>query len=148
MPISRHQFPMFEQVADADADEDYQDGYFYGDNRSIEIRRLLDSYHQHQSAKHDRQEAQQVKCTVGVGQSCSIDSEHLEFGNNPGCVLPMVVVENEFVPACTRNRRRQFDTEIAEQADEISAPAGSHRGRAESVLQHQVPADDPGKYFT
>src|SRR3989442_8704975 len=107
-----------------EADEDHQDGYLDRHNRRIEIRRLLDSYDQHQRAEHNRQKAQQVKYPVGMGQGCRINSKQLELGDDFGRVLPMIVVENEFIPMRSRDRGRQFDAEVAEQTDEVSAPAG------------------------
>src|SRR5579864_1625267 len=56
----------------------------------------------------------------------------------------MVDVIDEIIPVGPGQGSRQLDAKIAEQADEISAPSGSDRSSAESVLQHQVPADDPG----
>src|SRR6185312_12083963 len=43
--------------------------------------------------------------------------------------------------------RRQRNVEIAQQADEVTAPSGSHGSGAKSILQQQVPADNPGKYL-
>jgi hypothetical protein len=115
---------------------------------AVEIRRLLDSNHQYQGAKHNRKKAEQVKYSVGVRQSCGIDSEQLELGDDLGGVLPMIVVKEELVPVRARCRCREFDAEVAEQADEVSAPAGCDGGCAEGILEYQIPANDPGEDLT
>src|SRR5437660_6882145 len=60
----------------------------------------------------------------------------------------MLVIEDEFVPAGSGQRCRKLDAKVAEQAEQIAAPSGSHGCCAKSVFQHQVPANDPGKYLT
>src|SRR5438309_6452803 len=60
----------------------------------------------------------------------------------------MLVIENEFVPARSGQGCRKLNAEVAEEAEQVTAPSRSHGSRAEGVFQHQVPADDPGKYLT
>ena len=36
---------------------------------------------------------------------------------------------------------------LCEQLDDVTRPAYRHRGGADRVLEHQVPADDPGEQF-
>ena len=62
--------------------------------------------------------------------------------------LPMVVIKDKFIPARAGERCRKLDAKVAEQAEQIATPSGSHGGGAKSVFQHQVPADDPGKNLT
>ena len=41
--------------------------------------------------------------------------------------------------------RGKVDPEVLEEAHHVRAPPGGDGGRAESVLQDEVPADDPGE---
>ena len=43
---------------------------------------------------------------------------------------------------------RKMDAELVEQAGEIARPTGCHRRRGDAVLQHHVPADEPGHQLT
>src|SRR5271167_65002 len=46
-----------------------------------------------------------------------------------------------------RKLRRDMYAEVLQEADEVAAPAGGDGGRAESVFQDEIPADDPGEEF-
>src|SRR5579864_6275686 len=104
---------MLEQVAHADTDKYQQNGDLDEDNGAVEVGRLLDTDHQHQSAKRNRQKTQQIEYAVCVLQHGWIDPENLQLGSNASKALPVVVVVNEFVPVSARDGRRQLDAKVA-----------------------------------
>ena len=48
------------------------------------------------------------------------------------------------VPGAALSAARERNADVAEEAQQVARPAHRHRGRAQGVLQDQVPADDPG----
>lgn len=105
-------------------------------NRCIEICRLFDSNHQHQSAKDNREKAEQLKYTVGVRQGCRINSNKLELGNDLGRVLPMVLVKDEFVSQCVP--AIEAGSLMPKSPSKLMKYRSNRkqRGRTESVLHH------------
>ena len=147
MPVRGHQFPMGEQVSSANSQEDQENGNLDRHDDVVEVCRLLDADDQNERASGNCQEAEQVEDAMGVGKSGRVDAQRLELGYNASGIFPMVVVVEEFVPMCSGDGRGQLDTEIAKQADEVATPSGGDGGGAEGILEHQIPADDPGKNF-
>src|SRR5258708_28981939 len=78
-------------------------------------------------------------------QNRSINLARLNFGHQQVRRFPMVLIENEFVPSRAGKRCWKLDAKVAQQAEQIAAPSGSNGRGTESVFQHQVPTDDPGK---
>ena len=44
--------------------------------------------------------------------------------------------------------RWKRDPEVGEKGDDVAGPPHRHRGGAKRVLEHQIPADDPGDELT
>src|SRR5579862_2236126 len=63
-------------------------------------------------------------------------------------VLPVTPVIDESIPPRPGNRGRQLETEVSQEADDVSAPARGNRCRAKAILQDKVPADDPSEQFS
>ena len=62
--------------------------------------------------------------------------------NSAVTVLPSAMVTT--VPRGRLKLRRHMDAEICQERHDVARPSDRDRGGTESVLQHQVPADDPG----
>ena len=52
------------------------------------------------------------------------------------------------VPGVAVSCGGNMNAKILQEADDVTAPAGGHGGRAECVFKNQIPADDPGEDLT
>src|SRR6266478_4385814 len=114
---------MMKQIIDANAEKYQQHAYLDYHDPTIEICRFLDADHKDHGAEHNREKTQQIEDAMCVRQCTRIDAKHMQLGANSLQVFPMTVVVDEFVPARARNCRRQLDAKIAQQANEVAAPA-------------------------
>src|ERR1017187_9313783 len=58
-------------------------------------------------------------------------------------VFPVAVIIHQNFATRTGELRGDANSKILQKAEDVAAPTGSDRGRAESILQDQVPTDNP-----
>ena len=81
-------------------------------------------------------------------QGVPIQVRLVEHGLDRVQRLPTILEKDPDAARCVTNLRRQIDPVVLEKCHQCAAPAAGHRGRAESIFEDQVPADDPGKDLT
>src|SRR5215510_11329266 len=72
----------------------------------------------------------------------------LERGRNTPERFPAIVVKHKLRPGSAGQTRRNEDPEILQEANDVSAPAGSDGGGAKSVFEDQIPSNNPRKDFS
>ena len=147
LPVGNCVGTMTEDVGSAEREKDDQYGNFDHDDQRIEIRRLLDSDYQNDGDEDDSKKSKEIERGGRGGQCGRIDVFNGQLLHNSGQSFPVSVIEDEFAPRRSGKRRANPNTQIAEQAQHVSAPtAGDGRG-AEGIFQNQVPANDPRDEF-
>ena len=92
---------MIEQIVTTHGHKNNQYANLDIDNCRIEVGRFFDANHQNERGDHDGQEAEQVKSAELMRQACNINLARLHLGHQQVCRLPMVLIEDEFIPART-----------------------------------------------
>ena len=119
-----------------DCDEHQHDANFHDHDRRIEIRRRFDSNDKDRCDGKNRQEGNQVKGCSHLRKRSWIDAHGLDGVQHPREVLPVAVRHlDEHGSRRGGERRREMDSSIVHQAEEITAPPGGNRGGSEGVFK-------------
>ena len=142
MPVTPGEFRMVEEESAPEKQKDAHDGQLDDHDRRVEIGRFLDPDDQHRGHDQNGTKGHKVEDTRDMRQRCRIDSRRKR-----GQLLPSVSVQVKYIAVSGGELRRQMEMQLLQQAYEVSRPTGSNGGRAEGILEHQVPADDPSHQF-
>ena len=112
-------------VRPAHADEDQDHRQLDGYDHRIGARRFLDADHEQHGDQKDDDHGRNIR--VALRHGAVRQRHHFERAGDP--------------------LNGQIDVERVEQRNHVGGPTDRHRGRADGVFDHQVPADDPGDPF-
>ncbi len=145
MPVQLQQIRLHPQRMNPDDEEDHQHDQLDCDDDIVEVCRFLDADDEDHGREHDSNKRDQIEDAILVRQRGGIDPKLRQLRRNAIQKLPMAIPVHEHRAWSSRDGGRQSNMEVLQQAQHIAAPARADRRRAECVLQHQVPTDDPGK---
>ena len=143
LPVRQCLSPMAQYVNRGDRDEYQHGAHFDEDDNRVDSGRFLNADHQHSGHQADRQKCHDIEERGGVRED-----GHVHARRNRACRAPQAVVKHQVRAGSIDELRRQRNPQALEELNDIGAPARSHCGGTESVLQDQVPADDPREDFT
>ncbi len=135
-------FWLLDHIHAGDDDEDDHRDQLHEDDGRVEVRRLLDADDQEGGDGDDSEKRHEIEYGCGVlGRA-----RHLLHAEGQ-IWRPAAIDHRPLRARDITDLRRKVDAVVLEEGDQRRAPARGDGSGAESVLEDEVPADDPGEYL-